>query len=71
MPAVRQVEALVAQGEIRNLLVSQRKGQARPVVERRIDDFVSFKFSVGVGQRDVTQLPAPALDHRDRKLVGR
>ena len=67
--AVRQVEALVAQRKVGNLLVAQRHRQAGPVVERRIDDLVAGEPPLGVGQRDVADLAAPAFDQRDGQVI--
>ena len=62
--AIRQIEALVAKRKIGNLLVSQRHRQPGPVVKRRIDDLVSCEAALGVGQRHMADLAAPALDER-------
>src|SRR5882724_3688168 len=70
MPAVRQVEALVAQWEIGNLLIPQRQGQAGPVVERRIDDLVAGESALCIRQRDMANLAAPAFHKSDGQMVG-
>ena len=40
MAAIGQVEALVAEREIGDRLAAKGQGEAEPVVERRVDDFV-------------------------------
>src|SRR6516164_4424147 len=70
MAAVRQIEALVAEVEIRYLLVAQGQGQSAPVVERGVHDLVACKPAVSVGQGDVADFPAPAFHERDDAVVG-
>ena len=71
MPAIRQTETLVAHRKIGDRLVSEGHLQARPVVERRIDDLVRRESAGGVGDRHVADLPAPPLDQRHRQRFGR
>src|SRR5258708_36520477 len=47
---IREVEALIAQREVGNLLPAQCHREARPVVERRVDDLVSGEAPLSVGQ---------------------
>ena len=71
MPAVGQVKALIAERKVGNLLISQRKGQAEPVVKRRIDNFICGKTSLVVGQRHMTDLTAPAFNQRYGQALRR
>ena len=63
--AVRQVEALVAQREVRDLLISQRQRQTHPVVEGGIDDLVAGETPLAIRQCNMADLAAPALDEAD------
>ncbi len=71
MPAVGQIKAFVAEREVGNLLIPQRKGQAEPVVKRRIDNFIDGKTSLAVGQRHMTDLTAPAFNQRNGQALRR
>ena len=71
VPAVGEVEALVAQREVGDLLVSQRHRQARSscgTTGRR--PCSAAKRPCGIGQADVADLAAPALDERDDQMLG-
>src|SRR5712692_1724412 len=67
--AVGEVEALVAEREVRDLLVAQRHLQTDPVVKRRIDNLVICEAALFVGDGHVADLAAPALDQRDAKEI--
>ena len=67
---VRKIEALVAEREIRNLLVPQRHCQPHPVVERGIDDLKLRELAAGVGQGHMGNLAAPAFDELNGQMVG-
>ena len=69
MSAIGQVEAFVAQGKIRNLLVAERAGQAEPVVERWIDDLIKSEPASFIGCRHMTDLPSPPLGQGDGQSV--
>src|SRR3990172_7911455 len=71
VPAVGEVEALVAQGEVGDLLTPQGVGQAGPVVEGGIHDLVAFEAAGSIRDRDVTELAPPSLHERHRDLVRR
>src|SRR5262245_16164416 len=66
---VGEVEALVAQGEIRDLLLAQRERESEPVVEGRIDRLVATETPARIGEDHVTDLAAPALDKRDHCVL--
>src|SRR6266581_993053 len=65
VPAVREIEALVAEREVGDRLQPHRIRERRPVVEGRIDDLVAGEASALVGRRDVADLATPSLDERD------
>ena len=62
--AVGQVETLVAEWKIGYLLVAQRHRQSHPVVKRRVDNFVTQKFSDAVGNGYVANFASPAFGQR-------
>ena len=68
--AVREVEALVAEREIGDLLVSQGHRQPGPVVERGVDDLVAREPALAVGQGHVADLAAPAFHERNHQVIG-
>src|SRR5678815_6177594 len=68
MARIREVEALVAQRKIRDEVARHRAGERRPVVKRRVDDFVTSNAAVGVRHCDVRDLAAPSLLERDDEL---
>src|SRR5260370_22446848 len=70
VPAVGEVEALVAEREVGDLLVAQRQREAGPVVEGGIDDLVGREAALTVGDAHVADLAAPALDERNAEEVG-
>src|SRR5665647_1812552 len=65
--AIGEVEALVAQREIRDLAAPHREGDPQPVVEGRIGDLVAREAAGRVRHRDVADFPAP----RFRDLAAR
>src|SRR5688572_873829 len=69
--AVRQVEALVAEREVRDLLIAERHREAGPVVERGIDDLVRRELSILAGDRHVADLAAPSFDERYAESIRR
>src|SRR2546428_6878866 len=71
MSAIGEIETLIAQGEVRDLLVAQRQGQADPVMEGRVNDFVMSKSSLWVGQRCMTDFAAPAFHERNDQIICR
>src|SRR5262252_5752074 len=56
VPAVREIEALVAEREVGDLLVAQRELEAAPVVEGGIDDLVAREAPVPIRDRHVADL---------------
>src|SRR5947207_5250555 len=68
--AVREIETLVAQGEVGDLLVAHRQGDAEPVVEGGIDDLVAGEGAAAVGEGGMADLAAPAFDERDGDVFG-
>src|SRR5204863_428562 len=69
MPAVRQVEALVAERKVGDLLIAQGHGEPHPVVEGGIDDLVAREMSLVVRRRDMADLSAPTLDEADDQRI--
>src|SRR5690606_23770906 len=70
-PAVTQVEALVAEREIGDGLLSQREGEAGAVVEGRVGDLVAAKTPRGVRDGDMENLAAPSLHQRGGEVIRR
>src|SRR5262249_2546536 len=71
MAAVGEVEALVAEREVRDLLSAQRDRESHPVVKRGIDHLVARQAPARIGDRDVTHLAAPPLDEGHGDRLGR
>ena len=69
MPAVGEVEALVDQGEVRDLLAAQGQGEAEPVVEGRVHQLVAAEAALAVGHRQMQHLAPPALHQGDAEAV--
>src|SRR5450830_69326 len=67
--AIGEVEALVAQREIRDLAAPHREGDPQPVVEGRIGDLVAREAAGRVRHRDVADFPAPAFRERHNERV--
>src|SRR5512138_2317911 len=63
-PAVGKVEALVAQGEVGDLLVAERHGEPLPVVEGGVGHLVPGEAAPVVGDGHVADLSAPPLGER-------
>ncbi len=69
-PQYDRLKLLLHSGKSEICWSAQRQRQADPVVERRVDDLVAGEAALGVRQRDVADLAAPAFDERDREVVG-
>lgn len=63
--AVGQIEALVAQGKIRDLFPAQGYGQPHPVMKGWINDLVGPEGSVFVGNAYMADFSAPAFNQSD------
>jgi hypothetical protein len=62
MATIREVEALVADWEVRNSLTTNSQCQSQPVVKAWLLDFVGCNLTILIGDSDVTYLTAPTLD---------
>src|SRR5690606_5044900 len=71
VPGVREIEALVAEREIRNLISPERHRQREPIVEGRVDHFVGCERSHLAGEGEVERFAAPALHDGDREVTRR
>ena len=69
VPAIGQVEALVALREIRDRLAAHRHREPEPVAERRVEDLVLREPSGRIGRDEMDDLAAPTLDKRQREVV--
>src|ERR1035438_10881951 len=69
--AIREVEALIADREIRDRLAAHRQCKADPVVERGVYDLVAPETTRGVGERHMAHLSAPAFNQRHSQAVRR
>ena len=69
MPAIAQVEALVAQWKIRDCLTPHGKRQPCPIMKGGIRDLVATQPAVRPGQRRVTHFSSPALHQSDCQCV--
>src|ERR1051326_2544171 len=63
---VGKVEALVAEGKVRDLVAAHGEGERVPVAERGIGDLVAPYAPPVIGDGDVGDLTAPALLERHR-----
>ena len=69
MTAIRKIEALVAQREVRDLLIAHSYRETHPIVKRGIDDFVVSKARFWISDCDVADFTTPSFDQRHNKAI--
>jgi hypothetical protein len=69
MPRMGQIEALIAQREIRDSVFADSQSDASPIVKRGIFDEYLRKVAVSIRYHDVGYFAAMAFDKRDSKYI--
>jgi len=70
MPGIRQVKALVAEREVRDLVTRHCGGDRAPVVKGWVHHFVSSHATGCIGHDYVRDLTPPPFLQGDHKLGG-
>ena len=70
MPAVGQIETLIADGEIRYVILPDRERYGKPVSKGGVLNPVMTEPALAIGLQKMKNLSSPAFDHGKRHVIG-